>query len=69
MRWGLICVSAPLLMNTCSNRKAELTRFLAMFEPKENPGYETMSNEARDMITGWLQNSEWYRSAGAIRPQ
>jgi len=33
-----------------------------MFEPKENPNYEKMSNEARDMIASWL-NNDWYESS------
>lgn len=39
---------------------------MSMFEPKENPAYEKMANDARDMIAGWLQN-DWYADTGAIR--
>lgn len=39
-----------------------------MFEPKENPGYEKLANNARDMVVGWM-NNDWYEasSADAIR--
>jgi hypothetical protein len=30
-----------------------------MFEKKENPAYDTLAGDARDLIAGWLQN-EWY---------
>jgi hypothetical protein len=38
-----------------------------MFEPKENPGYERLSQDAKDMIVGWLQN-EWYQTSTEPRP-
>jgi len=40
-----------------------------MFEPKENPGYEKLANEARDMVAGWFRN-DWYESSStdAVRP-
>lgn len=39
-----------------------------MFEPKDNPAYEKLANDARDMIAAWLRN-DWYESnlAEAIR--
>jgi hypothetical protein len=39
-----------------------------MFEPQENPGYERLTLEARDMVVGWLRN-DWYEnsSADAVR--
>ncbi|KAH8894912.1 hypothetical protein GQ53DRAFT_715612 [Thozetella sp. PMI_491] len=37
---------------------------MTMFEPKENPGYEMLANEAKGMIASWLQN-DWYASSGA----
>ncbi|KAK1751857.1 hypothetical protein QBC47DRAFT_391217 [Echria macrotheca] len=40
----------------------EVWAHMSMFEPKENPNYEKMSNEARDMIAGWL-NNDWYESS------
>jgi hypothetical protein len=33
-----------------------------MFEPKNNPNYEKLGNEARDMIATWLHN-EWYEGS------
>jgi hypothetical protein len=35
-----------------------------MFEPKENPNYERLANDARDMVAGWLSN-DWYESSSA----
>jgi hypothetical protein len=39
-----------------------------MFEPKENPNYEKLAKDARDMVVGWLRN-DWYESSSddAIR--
>jgi hypothetical protein len=34
----------------------------AMFEAKENPGYERLSQDATGLIKGWLQN-DWYRTS------
>ncbi|KAK4165354.1 hypothetical protein QBC43DRAFT_315788 [Cladorrhinum sp. PSN259] len=42
----------------------EVTAHISMFEPKENPGYEKLANDARDMITSWLQN-DWYASSNS----
>ncbi|KAK3990227.1 hypothetical protein QBC44DRAFT_325919 [Cladorrhinum sp. PSN332] len=42
----------------------EVTAHISMFEPKENPGYEKLANDARDMITSWLQN-DWYASSSS----
>jgi hypothetical protein len=33
-----------------------------MFEPKENPGYQKLANDARDMVASWLRN-DWYESS------
>lgn len=40
-----------------------------MFQPKDNPGFEKLANEARDMVASWLRN-DWYESSGeeAVRP-
>ncbi|GAB1320397.1 hypothetical protein MFIFM68171_10607 [Madurella fahalii] len=48
--------------------KDETGAHMSMFEPKENPGYEKLTNDAKDMVTGWLRN-DWYEtsSADAIR--
>ncbi|KAK0674207.1 hypothetical protein QBC41DRAFT_309568 [Cercophora samala] len=35
---------------------------MSMFEPKDNPGYDKLSADARDMITSWV-NQEWYESS------
>lgn len=39
-----------------------------MFEEKDNPGYETLATDARDLIAAWLQN-DWYESSGETAPQ
>ena len=33
-----------------------------MFEPKENPAYEKLANDAKQLITTWTKN-DWYESA------
>jgi hypothetical protein len=33
-----------------------------MFEKKDNPGYDQLSQDATDLIAGWLQN-EWYENS------
>lgn len=33
-----------------------------MFEPKENPGYDKLSNTAADLIAKWSRN-DWYESS------
>jgi len=33
-----------------------------MFDPKENPGYEKLAYEARDMIASWARN-DWYETS------
>ncbi|KAK0732825.1 hypothetical protein B0T21DRAFT_349795 [Apiosordaria backusii] len=35
---------------------------MSMFEPKDNPGYDKLANDAKDMITSWV-NNEWYESS------
>ncbi|KAI1373402.1 hypothetical protein F4677DRAFT_462337 [Hypoxylon crocopeplum] len=35
---------------------------MAMFEPKENPGYRKLSEDAKNLIVGWTRN-EWYESS------
>ncbi|KAK4044727.1 hypothetical protein C8A01DRAFT_42630 [Parachaetomium inaequale] len=44
--------------------KEEVGAHVSMFEPKENPGYEKLANEARDMVAGWFRN-DWYESSSA----
>lgn len=39
----------------------------AMFEQKENPGYEHLSQNAKGLIVGWLQN-DWYETSAEPRP-
>ncbi|KXX75555.1 hypothetical protein MMYC01_207621 [Madurella mycetomatis] len=48
--------------------KDETGAHMSMFEPKENPGYEKLANDARDMVAGWMDN-DWYEasSTDAIR--
>lgn len=33
-----------------------------MFEPKENPGYDKLTNDAAQMIAGWTTN-DWYETS------
>jgi hypothetical protein len=33
-----------------------------MFEKKENPEYDKLAGDARDLVAGWLQN-EWYETS------
>ena len=33
-----------------------------MFEPKENPGYDKLSNDAAQLIAKWTTN-DWYESS------
>ncbi|KAK4192028.1 hypothetical protein QBC35DRAFT_485410 [Podospora australis] len=46
------------------NDKAQDETFahMSMFEPKENPGYEKLGNDAKDMIASWM-NNDWYESS------
>ncbi|KAK4137259.1 hypothetical protein BT67DRAFT_438521 [Trichocladium antarcticum] len=49
--------------------KDETGAHMSMFEPKENPNYEKLANDARDTVAGWLRN-DWYESSSAdeVRP-
>jgi len=38
------------------------TASLAMFEPKENPGYAQLSENAKNLIVSWSKN-EWYETS------
>ncbi|KAL1838144.1 hypothetical protein VTJ49DRAFT_2995 [Mycothermus thermophilus] len=42
--------------------KDEIGAHVSMFEPKDNPGFEKLANEARDMIASWLRN-DWYEGS------
>ncbi|KAK4236822.1 hypothetical protein C8A03DRAFT_35250 [Achaetomium macrosporum] len=42
----------------------EIGAHVSMFEPSENPDYQKLANEARDMIASWLRN-DWYESSSA----
>ncbi|KAF4121293.1 hypothetical protein GMORB2_2255 [Geosmithia morbida] len=42
--------------------KDETVAHMSMFEEKENPGYETLTRDARDFVIAWLQN-DWYESS------
>ena len=33
-----------------------------MFEPKENPGYAQLSEDAKNLIVSWSHN-DWYESS------
>lgn len=36
--------------------------FAAMFEPKDNPGYDKLTDDAAQLIAKWTQN-DWYESS------
>ena len=38
-----------------------------MFNPSQNPGYETLANDATSLITDWVRN-EWYESSAEDKP-
>lgn len=40
----------------------ELTGVIAMFEPKENPGYDKLSHDAAGLIAQWSRN-DWYEGS------
>ncbi|RYP73221.1 hypothetical protein DL770_007809 [Monosporascus sp. CRB-9-2] len=40
----------------------ETTAHMTMFEPKENPGYIQLSEDAKNLIVEWSRN-EWYESS------
>ncbi|KAL2168311.1 hypothetical protein VTG60DRAFT_176 [Thermothelomyces hinnuleus] len=42
--------------------KDEIGAHISMFEPKENPGFDKMSTDARDMVAAWFRN-DWYESS------
>lgn len=42
--------------------KAETLAHMTMFEPKNNPGYYTMSEIAKEILIEWAQN-EWYEDS------
>lgn len=46
------------------NNKAtdETWAHMGMFEKKENPAYDKLAGDARDLVAGWLQN-EWYETS------
>ncbi|KAI0024990.1 hypothetical protein F4780DRAFT_488702 [Xylariomycetidae sp. FL0641] len=44
--------------------KDETGAHMSMFEPKENPGYHQLSEDAKNLIVSWSQN-EWYESSTA----
>ncbi|KAJ4304280.1 hypothetical protein N0V88_001893 [Collariella sp. IMI 366227] len=48
--------------------KDETGAHMAMFEPRENPNYEKLAGDARDMIADWLRN-DWYESSSAESPK
>ncbi|KAI8962421.1 hypothetical protein F5Y11DRAFT_357020 [Daldinia sp. FL1419] len=41
----------------------EIGAHMAMFEPKDNPGYRKLSEDAKNLIVRWSRN-EWYESSG-----
>ena len=56
--------SAPLWHNAINDLAPdEIQAHMMMFYPKDNPGYHSMSEIARDLIVNWSANGEWYESA------
>ena len=43
-------------------KRTQLTHPIAMFYPKENPGYYALSESAKKFIVQWTKN-EWYESS------
>lgn len=39
-----------------------------MFEPKENPGYEKLTQDAAGLMEKWFQN-DWYQTISEDEPQ
>ncbi|KAF1849432.1 uncharacterized protein K460DRAFT_365316 [Cucurbitaria berberidis CBS 394.84] len=47
---------------------AETWAHMNMFEPKNNPGYYTLSETAKEQIIEWAEKTEWYeQSEGPLR--
>ncbi|PHH84193.1 hypothetical protein CDD83_2333 [Cordyceps sp. RAO-2017] len=46
----------------------ETRAHMNMFEPTENPGYETLTNDAAARIERWFQN-DWYAASDDPDPQ
>ncbi|KAI0181106.1 hypothetical protein GGR52DRAFT_19167 [Hypoxylon sp. FL1284] len=42
--------------------KDEIGAHMAMFEPKENPGYRSLSEDAKHLIVKWSRN-DWYETS------
>jgi hypothetical protein len=42
--------------------QAETLAHMSMFEPKNNPGYYTMSERAKEIIISWAEN-QWYEES------
>lgn len=63
-----LCCWATLLFSLFWDRA--LTCAAAMFEPKENPGYEKLTDDAARLIAKWTTN-EWYESSteGELAPE
>lgn len=39
----------------------------AMFEEKENPGYERLAQDAKGLVIEWLSN-DWYETSSEPKP-
>jgi hypothetical protein len=39
---------------------AETSAHMTMFTPKDNPGYYSMSEQAKEMIVQWASNNPWF---------
>ena len=42
---------------------AETWAHMAMFEPKKNPGYYSMSEQAKEIMGGWTEDTGWYEES------
>lgn len=43
--------------------KEETGAHMSMFIPKENPGYYTMGDRAKNLVTGWVERAGWGNSS------
>jgi hypothetical protein len=42
---------------------AETWAHTSMFEPKNNPGYYTLSETAKEKVIEWTENTDWYQDS------
>jgi pimeloyl-ACP methyl ester carboxylesterase len=42
---------------------AETLAHMSMFEPRNNPGYYSMSEHAKETIIDWVEDTDWYKES------